>query len=364
MIDLPHDLTTDDYGGDLAKDRAQIAANRHAIVFATRMAEEFGLGREVFDPCGKVNGAATEKGDRHNRDYARHLTALGEAHSFLDAKAMHEITGISYYQSGIFTPGTVMIQPAAFVRGVAARLVWNRVSLYEQSPVTALEEEAGGWRAKTPQGSVRADKVILAVNGHLESFGFKARQLMHVFTYASMTRALTAAEVARLGGAPAWGLTPSDPMGTTVRRITGVGGDRIVIRNRFTFEPDMEVSDAALARITAGHDRGFSARFPMLPDVEMEHRWGGRLCLSWNGVGVTEELAPGLWAACVQNGLGTVRGLLSGLVAAEAASGQVSKIGRQVLAEDAPSMLPPTPFATLGARAYLRWQEFQAGKEL
>ena len=75
--------------------------------------------------------------------------------------------------------------------------------------------------------------MILAVNGHAESFGYFERRLMHVFTYASMTRALTVDEVARLGGAPIWGATPADPMGTTVRRISGVGGDRIVIRNRF-----------------------------------------------------------------------------------------------------------------------------------
>ncbi|MEM9351086.1 MAG: FAD-dependent oxidoreductase, partial [Pseudomonadota bacterium] len=179
-----------------------------------------------------------------------------------------------------------------------------------------------------------------------------------------MTRALTEDEVTRLGGNESWGITPADPLGTTVRRISGQGGHRIVIRNRFTYEPSLEVSDAALARIVATHERSFAARFPMLNGVEMEHRWGGRLCLTRNGVGVTEELRPGLWAACVQNGLGTVRGLLSGLVAAEAASGQLSDIGRQVLADDEPTRLPPKAIAMLGARAVLRWGEFRAGREL
>ncbi|MCH2078586.1 MAG: FAD-binding oxidoreductase [Rhodobacteraceae bacterium] len=360
MIDLPHDLTSEDYGGDLDHDRAQVAANRHAIEMARRLAEDAGLSKEAFDQCGKINAAAGAKGHQHNLDYANHLKALGEAHSFLDTADMREVTGIDYYQSGLFTPGTVMIQPAAFVRGVAARLVSNRVTLYEESPVTGLHECGDGWRAVTPKGEVRAPKVILAVNGHLESFGFKARQLMHVFTYASMTRALSEKEQTALGGRAHWGLTPADPMGTTVRRV----GDRLVVRNRFTYEPDMEVSDAALARIVKTHDRSFVARFPMLSGVEMEYRWGGRLCLTRNGVGVTEEVAPGLWAACVQNGLGTVRGILSGLVAAEAAAGQVSPIARQVLAEAAPRKLPPKPIATLGARAVLRWNEFRAGREL
>ncbi|MEL6689157.1 MAG: FAD-binding oxidoreductase [Pseudomonadota bacterium] len=360
MIDLPHDLTSEDYGGDLEHDRAQIAANRHAIDMARGLAEEADLPREAFDPSGKINAAAGAKGHKHNLDYASHLKALGEEHSMLDAADMREVTGIDYYQSGLFTPGTVMIQPAAFVRGVAGRLVSNRVTLHEESPVTGLHECEGGWRAVTPKGEVRAPKVILAVNGHLESFGHKAGQLMHVFTYASMSRVLTEDEQKALGGRAHWGLTPADPMGTTVRRI----GDRLLVRNRFTYEPNLEVSPSAMARIVKTHDRSFAARFQMLPDVDMEYRWGGRLCLTRNGVGVTEEVAPGLWTACVQNGLGTVRGILSGLVAAEAAIGQPSEIARQVLAEPAPQHLPPKPIATLGARAVLHWNEFRAGREL
>ena len=209
-----------------------------------------------------------------------------------------------------------------------------------------------------------APKVILAVNGHLNSFGFKQRRLMHVFTYASMTRPLTAAEAARLGGADVWGLTPADPMGTTVRRIRTPEGPRIVIRNRFTFDPSMEVSDRRIARVGQDHDRSFAARFPMLAGVEMAYRWGGRLCLSRNGVNVVEELEPGLYAACCQNGLGTVRGTLTGMLAAELATGTRSDRLDRALAADAPTRLPPEPIARLGANAVLKWQERQAGAEL
>jgi len=32
-------------------------------------------------------------------------------------------------------------------------------------------------------------------------------------------------------------------MGSTLRRITGISGDRILIRNRWTFNPTLEVSE-------------------------------------------------------------------------------------------------------------------------
>ncbi|MEO0752716.1 MAG: FAD-binding oxidoreductase, partial [Pseudomonadota bacterium] len=362
MIDLPHDLSSSDYGGEAESDRTQIALNRAGIDFAAEMAADFDLGPEAFERTGKINAAATAKGAQHNRDYAAHLARLGETSALLDAAQMQEVTGSDYYQSGLFTPGTAMIQPALYVRGVAAGLRTNRVSVFENSPVNALSCN-GVWRAQTPKGSVRAPKVILAVNGHANSFGQYRGRLLHVFTYGSMTRALSAGEVQRLGGQARWGATSADPMGTTVRRVSGTGGDRIVVRNRFTCDPSMEVGEARIASVARDHDRAFQRRFPMLAGVEMEYRWGGRLCLSRNGVAAFGEVEDGLFSACCQNGLGTAKGTMLGLAAADLASGTQSWMVDHLLAQDAPVRLPPAPLTFLGANAVMRWGEWRAGRE-
>ena len=75
------------------------------------------------------------------------------------------------------------------------------------------------------------------------------------------------------------------------------------------------------------------------------------------------ELEPGLYSACVQNGLGTTRGTLTGLGAADLALGRETEITRFFGAEAEPSRLPPHPFDTIGANAYLRWKEWQARAE-
>lgn len=363
MIDLPHDLSSDNYGGALDADVAQTQDNRRGIAFAEEMARDFGLSGEAFAQSGKINAAATDKGHAHNLDFARHLKAMGEPYEMLDAQAMRDLTGTDYYVSGLRTPGAAMIQPAMFVRSVAAGLQSNRVTLHEKSPVIDLTRK-GDWIAETPKGRVFTPRVILAVNGHLQSFGHMTGRLMHVFTYASMTRALTAREVAKLGGAAVWGATPADPMGTTVRRISGTGGDRIVIRNRFTFDPSMEVSDARIALVARDHDRAFAARFPMLAGVGMEYRWGGRLCLSYNTTQVIGPLDDGLWSACCQNGLGTAKGTLAGLLAAEIANDIDSPASQRALSAAKPSRLPPAPIAQIGATARMRWGEWRAGREL
>ena len=363
MIDLPHDLTSTDYGGGLDADLDQTQDNRLGIEHASKMATEYLLSDEAFIVSGKINGAATAKGQAHNENFAKHLTAMGEPYESFDAKQMREITGSSYYQDGLFTPGTAMIQPAMYIRGVAEGLGQDGVTIYEESPVTALNNN-GSWVVETPHGQVSSPRVILAVNGHLNSFGYAKSRLMHVFTYASMTRALTPQEIGKLGGNPIWGLTPADPVGTTVRRISGKGGDRLIIRNRFTFDPTLEVSPKRIAKIGHDHDASFLHRFPDLSNVTMEYRWGGRLCLSRNNVQIIQELEPGLFSACCQNGLGTAKGTFAGGLAADLALGRPSQALSRALAADAPARLPPASIAKLGANLYLRWQERNARGEL
>lgn len=366
MIDIPHDLASEDYGGAIERDRAQTRLNRAAIDFAAEAVADYGLPPEALERSGKINAAASDKGLTHNAEFARHLDALGEPYERLDAAEMHRRTGSDFFLGGLYTPGAAMLQPAIYVRGLAGGLARDGVGIYEDSPVTALARAGGDWRAETPEGAVTAPRLILAVNGHAESFGYFERRLMHVFTYASMTRALTAEEVRRLGGEPRWGATPADPMGTTVRRISGSGGDRIVVRNRFTYDPGMEVSDARLRAVARDHDASFRARFPMLKDVAMDYRWGGRLCLSRNGVPAFGEIEDGVFAACCQNGLGTAKGTLAGMAVAEQATRANSPLlaGMRAAAAEPPSRLPPEPIAWLGANAVIRWRERKAGREL
>lgn len=360
MIDLPHDLSSSDYAGEgTSKDAIQIDLNRRAIRFATDVAQDVGLPTDYFDPCGKINGAATEAGDHHNRTYADHLGSLGEDHSLLDAVQMRDLTGTDHYQSGLYTPGTVMLQPAGYVRGLSGAL-GSDVRLFENSPVRSFTKSGTGWTVECDRAAVSAQSIILAVNGHAESFGFFSGRLLHVFTYASMSRPF---DPARLGGSDRWGITPADPMGATLRRVSTAEGTRIVVRTRFTCNPSMQVGAGQIEAAGRLHDSGFRSRFPRLEDVEMEYRWAGHLCLSRNGVSAFGEIDEGVYSACCQNGLGLARGTLSGMAAADLAAGVDSVEARSLLDQEAPSRLPPAPVTWLGANAVMRWKEWRAGRE-
>lgn len=363
MIDIPHELTSEDYAGS-GDDKAIMALNRKAIAFGAAAVDAYGIAPDYFDRSGKINGAGSAAGDGYNESLAQHLTALGEPFEMYDAAQMAEITGSRYYHSGLYTPGTVTLQPAGYVRGLAAGLAAAGVSIYETTPAMAFEKTGADWRVITPQGTITASRIILSVNGHLESFGFARKRLMQLFLFAVMTPELTAAQLAQIGGHSRWGITPSDTMGTTVRRIdTAQGGNRIVTRTCAALRPDMAATEADVTRAAQVMQKKFDARFPALAGLAMHYTWAGHLCLSLNGVSVAQEVETGVFAACVQNGLGTARGTLTGMAAAERALGQTSDIADFFEAQDAPKRLPPRPFLDVGANATLRWKEWRARAE-
>jgi len=359
MIDVPHNLSSGEYSvaGESAT-KAEIAQNRFAISFAADAAAEYGISERTFDPSGKVNAAATVRGMRLNANYGRSLESIGEKHSLLDAREMREITGSSYYLGGLYTPGAVMIQPADYIRGFAAGLA-PKIDLFEHSPVLRLERLGGSWKAKSRSGTVTAPKVILGVNGHIEDFGHFRGRLMHIFTYASMT----APFAGRSTGKDRWALLPADPMGATVRKISSDGSSRIVIRTRFTYDWAVQVGEKRLAGIAAEQRASLDARFPDLKDVPFEHVWAGRLCLSRNHVPAFGEIEEGLYSACCENGLGTVKSTLAGVMAADLATGTRSDMLDEFSDQPGPARLPPEPLAWLGVNAVIRLQELRAGRE-
>lgn len=364
MIDVPHNLSSSEYSsGGLDATRLEMAQNRSAIDFARQAAEEYGMSRETFDPAGKINAAATARGMKLNRSFGRSLKSAGEKHVFLDASEMREITGSDYYLGGLYTPGAVLLQPADYIRDFAAGLS-SKVDIFERSPVMSLKHENGTWTAVSQRGTVTAPKVILGVNGHIDDFGHFRGHLMHIFAYASMTAPFPADEFGhRVSGRDRWALLPADAMGATVRKVTSGGQSRIAIRTKYTYETRITVTERRMARMAEEHRSSLDARFPGLKGIPFEYSWAGRICLSLNHVPAFGEIVEGLFSACCENGLGTVKSTLAGMMAAELATGTRSRHLEEYMDHPEPSRLPPEPFAWLGINSVIRLQELRAGRE-
>ncbi|WP_176045566.1 FAD-binding oxidoreductase [Burkholderia sp. BCC1644] len=356
-IDLPHDIGAEDYIGDIPTARTTLKLNVLGQTILRRLVAEHGIDC-AMSASGKYQAAVEARGIAVLDAYRRGLDKLGQPYEMIEGKDLPDHIGTSFYRKALFTPGTVLIQPSALVKGLADCLPPN-VTLYEHTPITDVEY---GDRIVLAHrnGRITVDKLVLANNAFGTRFGFLQHTMLPVFLYASLTRPLTGAEQAQLGGKPFWGVIPADPFGSTLRRTHD---NRILVRNSFSFNPDGRPREQYLPRFADRHRLSFERRFPMLPDVEFEYTWSGSLALSRNHKGFFGQLAPNVYGALCCNGLGITRGTVTGTLLADWLAGKRGDLIDFLLETSGPNRTPPQPFLSVGVNATLWWGQRKAGLE-
>lgn len=357
-IDVPHN--TGSSMEELEKSHAYLRLARAGIDYLRQQVERYGIDCD-WSPIGKFHTAVSERGVKEILEpTARELERLGEPYVWYDRDKLRERLGTAHFTAGIYTPGTVLVNPAALTRGLADNLPDN-VVLYEHSPV--VEYEFGNTiRLVTPEGEVEAPKLILAVNGWAEKFGFFKGRLLPFAAHASLTRRLTDEEYEAFGKIESWGLTPANAFASITMRFTN--DRRILIRQNIHYCPSFRQSDERRRKLQQDHKRLFDERFPMLPKVNMEYTWTGYVCLSQNGTPGFGQVAPNIYAAVCQNAVGVAKGTISGVLAADLACGISNSLIDDMKSLGTPNKLPPRPFLDVGVWARLGWELWRARHEV
>ncbi|MFJ3449116.1 NAD(P)/FAD-dependent oxidoreductase [Pseudomonas sichuanensis] len=356
-IDLPHDIGADDYIGDIGVARTTLKLNLSGQSFLKELVERYQIDCQMKH-CGKYQAAVEPRGIAVLEAYRRGLDKLDQPYQMIEASELPEHIGTHFYRKALFTPGTSLIQPSALVKGLADNLPAN-VTLYERTPITEVEY-GNKTVLRHANGSITTDKLVLTTNAFGMSFGFLKGRMLPVFTYASLTRPMTAEEQARLGGKPYWGVIPADPFGTTVRRTPD---NRLLIRNSFSFNPDGRANGKYLERFALRHRDSFERRFPMLSGMPFEYTWGGALAMSRNHMGYFGELAPNVYGALCCNGLGVTRGTATGKLLADWLAGEKNELIDFVRNAPGPCANPPAAMVSLGLNLNLKWGQYRAGQE-
>lgn len=325
--------------------RRYLGLCRYGIGLLREAVREHGLDCD-WDDAGWLHAAASEAGAAALPRLAAWLDALGEPYERLDAEGLARITGTGVYRAGLRLPGSVLVQPAALVRGLAATLPGN-VELFEESAVRRLRRfrSGGRWRLETGSGSLETDRLFLATNGYSPALGFLARRLFPLLTFGSLTRPLTEAEQQALGGERQWGLLSEDAMGSTVRRTAD---QRILIRNTLRYRPRLRAGEALYRQALAAHRAAFLARFSALRDVEFESTWSGVMGCTPNRAHAFGALEAELFAAAGYTGAGIAMGTTAGTLLADLALGRRSPLLEDMLSLPAPARLPSQPFLGIG----------------
>ena len=352
-IDVLHSTTGS--MSEIESSQRYIRLSRAAIAHLQKQVTDHAIGCD-WAQRGKYHAAVSARGSAEILEpFAKELEALGEPMRWLDADKLGRELGSPSYHSAVYTPGCVLLNPAALTRGLAASLPAN-VTLYEHSPVL-VTSYGSDIELATPEGFIRAPRMILCVNGFAPEFGFYRDRLLRYAAYASLTRPLTEAEQHALGDPQDWGLTPANAFVSTTMRYTQ--DHRILIRYHIFYAPQHGVTERGLRRASRDHRRVLLARFPMLGDVTFDYTWAGYVCLSRNYAPGFGRVAPNIWTAVCQNAVGVTKGTIGGLLAADMACGEDNPLISEMEQLGKPQKLPPRPLTGLGVRLktlYDRWR--------
>ncbi|MFP8967041.1 NAD(P)/FAD-dependent oxidoreductase [Pokkaliibacter sp. CJK22405] len=250
---------------------------------------------------GTLHLAHSSKGFAELERRHRQLIARGAPVELLDAKETEKRTGSPAYVGALFDPRAGTIQPLAYVHGLAHAALKAGAALYTQSPVTSLVKESSGWLLRTPQGEVRANKVLMATNAYTGDWQHAIQQSfvpIKYFQYAS--KPLTPAQRERL--LP--GLEGCWDTRTVMLSFRMDRAGRLVLGSMGNLLKDDGLKGWA--------DHMCAKLFPWLGKIEWEYSWVGQIAYSEDHLPHVHQLDDNLITCLGYSGRGIGPGSLLG----------------------------------------------------
>lgn len=358
-IDLAHNPRKHDFVEDVQGNREELEVNLDGNAYLRLAVEELGVDCD-WDPQGKYHSAATDHGVADLVSFSHALDKMGQSYRWVEKDEIQALTGSKHYIRALHHPGTILLQPAKYLKN-ATRLLPKNVTVHENTPIIGADYGTPFHTFQTPTGVIKADKVIICTAGYLTKFGFYPNSAVPVYTFASMTRELTAGELAKVGDRGPYGLIPANSFGTTVRRTSD---NRLLLRNVYSYASDFKTTLRDVERAKQQQKIAFDRRWPELSSMGFVASWGGLLTLAQNGGMVFGKLADNVYGAAFCNGTGVSRGTAFGKAVAELAVGQSSPTIQILKRRVAPSRAYPKLITSIGVRFVTGWRFKRAGREV
>ncbi len=314
-----------------------------------------------WDETGRLIGARGRFALRSLQHKRKVLTRLGAPWEDLPVHRLTEITGLQGYLAAIRQADSVLVQPAALVRGLYDSLPAN-VQVFEQSPVLQFDRARGSVRRlRCPHGQIETEKVLLTTGGHVNSFGLARIRVFPMRTFASLAQLPAAGVAGGRFGSGNWGLTSARRIGSSLRRLPG---DRILIRNSAAYgiragDPQRELQ--CVAKI---HGRTLRNRFPNAGTWEIQRTWSGVISVSANGAGWFGQMDRNVWAIAGHNGHGIAHGTIAGQLLADLAVGHGGSLLEDIQKLPTPAWIPGGPLLRAGVAATIGYLNCRGRHEI
>ena len=221
-----------------------------------------------WSPRGHLTAVVDSKRAKNLRATCRMLDAVDEEYEWVEGEALADVGGTHHYHAAVFTPRTVLVNPAALCRGLGETLPDN-VDVYEESPVRRVEP-GSPVQIECAEGSISASNVLITTNAFVTKLGMLQREVFPMIACASLSRELTEDQQAAMTGALDWGITGS----ATVRHTFS---NRMLFRLGTYYRGDFRLSDGLRRHLLAMHTKGSAQALPHARSGGLRAHLGRRL---------------------------------------------------------------------------------------
>lgn len=216
---------------------------------------------------GTLHLAHADSGVAQLRDRQDQMRARGAPVRLLDAGEVAARTGTDAFHGALFDPRAGTIQPLAYARGLARAAEDKGAHLHEHSPVTTVARDGDHWRIATPEGVVRADRLLMATNAyHAPAPPLRLPDLPVVQFFQLATEPL-GDNIARdilAGGEGCW------DTGLVMTALRRDAAGRIILGG---------MGSAATTHANWA-ERKLARLFPRLRGTSVPHAWAGRIAMT------------------------------------------------------------------------------------
>lgn len=215
--------------------------------------------------------------------------------TLLDRAAAQQATGTDRYVAVMRDASGGDVQPLDYARGLAGAAMQAGATVHGNTRITALAREGDAWRATTPHGAIRAERVVLATNAYSgDLLPEMRRSIAPVFSSIVATAPL-ADDVVR-GIMPMRASLYESGHITVYLRVDR--HNRLLMGGR---GPQWPINDPSPVRYLI---RYAERLWPGVAGAEWTHGWNGQLAMTPDHYPHLHMPAPGLFAFLGCNGRG------------------------------------------------------------
>jgi gamma-glutamylputrescine oxidase len=237
-------------------------------------------------------------------------------HELLDRQGMRKHVGSDAYFGGMIDHSGGHMHPLNLCLGEAAAIEKNGGTIYEMSPVTAVDHDSDNPVIRTARGEVRCNTLVLCGNAYL---GDVVRPLTpRVMPVSTQIIATAPLDVER-----ARELLPTDLCVEDTRYVLDYY--RLSADRRLLFGGGTVYGGTDPADIEAKLRPNMEKIFPQMKGVKIDHAWSGNFALSFSRVPQMGRLGPNTYFAHGYSGHGVTGSHLFGRILAEAVAGDSSR---------------------------------------